>query len=98
MMTRQEFYDQVVQLATDKGISRTEAYERVEKQYVKQHNQRRYVSYESFYYVNYRELVKELRNCRNSSRQTKELNDLCGEFLQGKLTQEQMVERIKQML
>ena len=97
-MTRQEFYDQVVKVAADKGIPRTEAYELIEKRYVKQHNQRRYVSYESFYYVNYRELVKELRNCRNSSRQTKELNDLCGEFLQGKLTQEQMVERIKQML
>jgi hypothetical protein len=97
-MTRQEFYKKVVDLASDKDISRTEAYEIIEQQHLKKHKRRRYVSYRSWYHVNYREMVRELRNCRNSSRQTKELNDLCGEFLQGKLTQEEMVERIKQML
>ena len=97
-MTRREFYQSVVSLSNDKGISRPDAYEIVEKQYLKKHKCRRYVSYRSFYHVNYRTMVRELKSCRNSSKQIKELNDLCEEFLAGKVTQQEMIERIKQTL
>lgn len=94
-MNRCEFYALVVDIANKKGITQVEAYDEVEKLHEQKHNQRKYVNYQSFYHVNYRAVVRELTQGKENSEKIKELNRLCEEFRQGKMTQVQMVDNLK---
>jgi uncharacterized protein YueI len=93
--TRQAFYERVVKVMNEEGISQPKAYEIVEQDYIKEHKERRYLNYRAFHWSNYSAMIREQNHRRKCKEITDRLHDLCEELRKKNISQPDFVATIK---
>lgn len=94
-LTRIQFLSEVQAVINSEALSQPKAYEIVESSYIKRFGMRKYVNYDSFRYVNYRPMLREMQAKAANDRVLNEIYDLANKHREGYLSTPDFVNELK---